>query len=250
MMAGTGRVAAGVAGWPGGPCLPAGVRVFCVVRSPVCGVLLRRASLRSHHRVLPGAAGCAARVPTARNRARCTGRRDCPWFPASCMALCLCGLVPPPGGKLTGSAGCRGRLSHAAAGTAAAPRRGWTCPAAMRASRIVPVVITAHSQRSTVAAHAVRACLSASRFPSRLVRRACLAARTLLCRSAPQTARQAADSCLRADYSSLTCGFVYLRHGERMTRRPRQPRSAVRFIRLVDCFLSFPGRVLTPGRMR
>jgi hypothetical protein len=95
-----------------GPSRPAGVLRVLPCSVPVCGVLPRRASLRSINRVLPGAAGCAARVPTARNRARCTVRRDCPWSPASCVALRLCGLVPPPGGK----------SFRAAAGPA---RRGW-----------------------------------------------------------------------------------------------------------------------------
>jgi hypothetical protein len=94
-------------------------------------------------------------------------------------------------------------------------------------------------------------CQAGSRIVS--MRAAGLQARPTTPRSTRAPTRSSAwswpGSCLRADYSSLTRGFVYLRRGERVTRRPRRPRSAVRFIRLVDCFLAFPGRVLTPGRM-
>lgn len=35
----------------------------------------------------PLALQVAARVPAARNRARCMARRDCPWFPPGWVAL-------------------------------------------------------------------------------------------------------------------------------------------------------------------
>jgi len=143
------------------------------------------------NRVLPGAA-----VPRPGSRQRATG-----------LVQGAAGL-PMVSGELSGSTCIRARprlreslrgpaarrLPHAAAAQVTAPPRPGTriSPAAIRASHGCPVVMTAHSQRSSVAAHAVRACPSASRFPSRPVQRACLAARTLLWRSAPQTARQAA----------------------------------------------------------
>ncbi len=119
-------------------------------------------------------------------------RRDCPWFPASSWLYVRAGSSRRREESLRGQRAAPGaRLSHAAAAAVTAGRAGIS-PAAIRASHIVPVVITAHTQRSRAAAHAVRACPSASRFPSRPVRCACFAARTLLWRSAPQTARQAA----------------------------------------------------------
>ena len=127
-----------------------GFCTFYVVPSQRCAVSCRAVRLYVViNRVLPGAA-CAARVPTARNRARCTGRRDCPWFPASCMALRRTRARPAAGRKAYGQRGLpRGRLSHAAAGTATAPRRGVTCPAAMRASRIVDMVSAGWVRAST-----------------------------------------------------------------------------------------------------
>jgi hypothetical protein len=64
--------------------------------------------------------------------------------------LCACaGSSRRREGKACGQRrAAAGRLPHAAARTAAARRDG-TCPAVMRASHIWPVVITAHSQRSS-----------------------------------------------------------------------------------------------------
>ena len=155
--------------------------VFCVVC--ICSVPGARVSCRTVrlcvviNRVLPGA---AAR-PGSRQRAieLVQGAAGLPMVSGELMALRLSGLVPPPGGKLTGTAVPRaGFISCGRRGGHGGP--GGDFPAAMRASRIVRVVITACSQRSSVAAHAVRACPPASRFPSRPVQRACLARRTLL----------------------------------------------------------------------
>ena len=188
MVTGAGRGCCGHGGWPGGPRLPS-----CRSAWSGCSVPGARVSCRTVrlyvviNRVLPGA---AAR-PGSRQRAieLVQGAAGLPMVSGELMALRRCGLVPPPGGKLTGTAGCP------RSGVISCGRRGGhggDLAAAMRASHIVRVVITAHSQRSSVAAHAVRACPSASLFPSRPVQRACLAARALLWRSAPQTARQAA----------------------------------------------------------
>jgi len=169
-----------------------GLRV-CVVLSR-CAVSCRAVRLYVViNRVLPGAAGSAARVPTARNRARCTGRRDCPWFPSSCMALRERGLVPPPGGKLTGSAAATGAAISCGRRDGGGGGPGLDLPGGdagvpHRAGGDHGPQPAQHGGRARGAG------LPAGEpvvVPAR--RRACLAISTLLWRSAPQTARQAAD---------------------------------------------------------
>jgi hypothetical protein len=80
--------------------------------------------------------GAAAR-PGSRQRAieLVQGAAGLPMVSGELMALRLSGLVPPPRGKLTGTACPGAGLSHAAAAAVMAGRAGIS-PAAMRASRI------------------------------------------------------------------------------------------------------------------
>jgi hypothetical protein len=94
--------------------------------------------------VLPGAAGWRRGPDSAQSS---SGARD--------------------GGTAAGAATSRGRQDRGGAAGRDLPGRDAGIP-------LRPVVITAHSQRSSVAAHAVRACPSASRLASLLVQRACL----------------------------------------------------------------------------
>ena len=193
MVTGRGGVAAGMADgragrWPPGLGF---VRVMGLSVPGCGGVLPHRASLRSHQ---PGSPWCRGARPGSRQRATelVQGAAGLPMVSGE-LGSASVRARPASGGKPRGQRAPRARSSCGRrAGHGAAAAGAGISPAAMRASQAWPVVITAHSQRSKAAAHAVRACPSASRLASRPVRCACLAARTLLWRSAPQTARQAA----------------------------------------------------------
>jgi hypothetical protein len=104
---GRGGFATGMADWPGGHCRPACRLCPAVSLSrPGCGgVLPHRASLRSHQPGSPWKPRGSVRGPGpgSAQSSSCRVRRDCPWFPSSFTALRGCGLVPPPGGKSTGT---------------------------------------------------------------------------------------------------------------------------------------------------
>ena len=122
---------------------------FYVVPSQRCGVLPRRASLGSHQ---PGSPWCRVRGPGpgSAQSSSVHGAAGLPMVSGELHGSTRTRARPAAGRKAYGQRGLpRGRLSHAAAGTATAPRRGVTCPAAMRASRIVDMVSAGWVRAST-----------------------------------------------------------------------------------------------------